>query len=109
MIDVREYTDPHGRSPFQQWFEDLEARAAAKVTVALARLQQGNVSNVKGVGGGVLELRIDYGPGYRVYFGKDGEHLVILLGGGTKKRQSRDIQTAQDLWTTYKARKQQER
>ena len=77
--------------------------------MALARLQQGNVSNVKGVGGGVLELRIDYGPGYRVYFGKDGEHLVILLGGGTKKRQSRDIQTAQDLWTTYKARKQQER
>jgi putative addiction module killer protein len=109
MIDVREYTGSHGRSPFQQWFEDLEARAAAKVTVALARLQQGNVSNVQGVGGGVLELRIDYGPGYRVYFGKDGEHLVILLGGGTKKRQSRHIQTAQDLWTTYKARKQQER
>jgi putative addiction module killer protein len=109
MIDVREYTDPHGRSPFQQWFEDLDARAAAKVTVALARLQQGNVSNVKGVGGGVLELRIDYGPGYRVYFGKDGAHLVILLGGGTKKRQNQDIRTAQDLWTTYKARKQQER
>jgi putative addiction module killer protein len=103
MIDVREYTDPYGRSPFQQWFEDLDARAAAKVTVALARLQQGNVSNVKGVGGGVLELRIDYGPGYRVYFGKDGEHLVILLGGGTKRRQNRD------LWTTYKTRKQQER
>jgi putative addiction module killer protein len=109
MIEVREYTDPHGRSPFQQWFEDLDARAAAKVTVALARLAQGNVSNVKGVGGGALELRIDYGPGYRVYFGKDGEHLVILLGGGTKKRQSRDIRTAQDLWTAYKARKQQER
>ena len=109
MIEVREYTDPHGRSPFQQWFEDLDARAAAKVTVALARLEQGNVSNVKGVGGGVLELRIDYGPGYRVYFGKDGAHVVILLGGGTKKRQNRDIRTAQDLWTVYKARKQQER
>ena len=109
MIEVREYTDPHGRSPFQQWFEDLDARAAAKVTVALARLAQGNVSNVKGVGGGVLELRIDYGPGYRVYFGKDGAHLVILLGGGTKQRQNRDIRTAQDLWTAYKARKQQER
>jgi putative addiction module killer protein len=109
MIEVREYTDPHGRSPFQQWFEDLDARAAAKVTVALARLAQGNMSNVKGVGGGALELRIDYGPGYRVYFGKDGEHVVILLGGGTKKRQSRDIRTAQDLWTVYKARKQQER
>ncbi len=109
MIEVREYTDPHGRSPFQQWFADLDARAAAKVTVALARLAQGNVSNVKGVGGGALELRIDYGPGYHVYFGKDGTHLVILLGGGTKKRQNRDIRTAQDLWTAYKARKQQER
>jgi putative addiction module killer protein len=109
MIEVREYTDLHGRSPFQQWFEDLNARAAAKVTVALTRLEQGNVSSVKGVGGGVLELRIDYGPGYRVYFGKDGAHVVILLGGGTKKRQNRDIRTAQDLWTTYKARKQQER
>ena len=109
MIEVREYTDPHGRSPFQQWFEDLDARAAAKVTVALARLEQGNVSHVKGVGGGVLELRIDYGPDYRLYFGKDGAHVVILLGGGTKKRQNRDIRTAQDLWTVYKARKQQER
>jgi len=109
MINVREYTDPHGRSPFQQWFEHLDARAAAKVTVALARLQQGNVSNVKGVGGGVLELRIDYGPGYRVYFGKDGEQVVIFLGGGMKKGHNRDIRIAQDLWTTYKARKQQER
>jgi putative addiction module killer protein len=94
MIEVREYTDLHGRSPFQQWFEDLNARAAAKVTVALTRLEQGNVSSVKGVGGGVLELRIDYGPGYRVYFGKDGAHVVILLGGGTKRRQNRDIRTA---------------
>src|SRR5947199_10845098 len=105
MINVREYTDPHGRSPFQQWFEDLDARAAAKVTVALTRLEQGNVSNVKGVGGGVLELRIDYGPGDRVYFGKDGAHVVILLGGGTKKRQNRDMRTGQDLWPTSKARK----
>jgi putative addiction module killer protein len=109
MTELREYTDPQDRSPFQWWFEDLDARAAAKVTVALARLQQGNDSNVRGVGGGVLELRIDYGPGYRVYFGKDGERMVILLGGGTKKRQNRDIRTAQALWTTYKARKQQER
>jgi putative addiction module killer protein len=106
---VREYAAPHGRSPFQQWFEALDARAAAKVTVALTRLEQGSISNVKGVGGGVLELRIDYGPGYRVYFGKDGEYLGILLGGGTKKRQNRDVRTAQDLWTAYKVRRQRER
>jgi putative addiction module killer protein len=109
MIEVREYADPHGRSPFQQWFEALDARAAAKVTVALTRLEQGNISNVKGMGGGVLELRIDYGPGYRVYFGKDGEDLVILLGGGTKKRQNRGIRTAPALWTAYKVRRQRER
>jgi putative addiction module killer protein len=86
VIEVQEYTDPRGRSPFQQWFEGLDARAAAKVAVALTRLEQANVSNVKGVGGGVLELRIDYGPGYPVYFGKGGEHLGILPGGWTKRR-----------------------
>ncbi len=106
---MREHTDPHGRSPFQQCFEHLDARAAAKVTTAPTRLERGNVSNVKGVGGGVLELRIDYGPGYRVYFGKDGEHLVIILSGGTKKRQNRDIRPAQDLWAAYKVRRQRER
>lgn len=108
MIEVREYTDPAGRSPFEKWFSGLEASAAAKITVALVRLEQGNRSNVKGVGGGVLEIKIDYGPGYRVYFGKDGEHLVILLGGGTKKRQSADIETARRLWREYKARKKVE-
>ena len=70
---------------------DLNAAAAAKVAVALARLEQGNLSNAKGVGEGVLEYRIDWGPGYRVYFGRDGDVLVILLTGGTKQRQQRDI------------------
>jgi putative addiction module killer protein len=74
--------DPHGCSPFQQRFEDLDTRATAQVTVALTRLDQGNVLHVNGVGGGVLELRIDYGPGYRIYFGKDGGHMVICLGEG---------------------------
>ena len=73
----------------------LDAQAAAKVTVALARIEQGNFSSVKGVGSGVFECRIDFGPGYRVYFGKDGEKLVILVGGGTKERQQDDIATAQ--------------
>ena len=77
---------PRGRSPFQQWFEDLGAPVVAKVTVALTCLEQANVSNVKDVGGGVLELRIDYGPGYRVHFGQDGGHLGILPGRWTKRR-----------------------
>ena len=71
--------------------------AAAKVSVALVRLGQGNTSNAKTVGEGVLEYRIDWGPGYRVYFGRDGETLVILLTGGTKKRQQRDIAAGEGI------------
>ena len=71
-------------------------------------MEQGNLSNVKGVGAGVFEYRVDFGPGYRVYFGKDGDILIILLGGGTKKRQRKDIETAQALWREYKQHKRQE-
>ena len=74
-----------------------------------SRLELGNFSNVKGVGAGAFEYRIDFGPGYRVYFGKDGEAIVILLGGGTKKRQDRDIATAHERWADYKRRKTQEK
>jgi putative addiction module killer protein len=84
------------------------ARAAAKVATVLVRMEQGNLSGAKGVGVGVSEYRIDFGPGYRVYFGKDGDTLIILLGGGTKKRQQKDIEAAQDLWREYKQRKRQE-
>jgi putative addiction module killer protein len=91
MTEVREYLDREGRNLYRRWFDRLNAQAAAKVASALTRLALGNLSNVKGVGSGVFELRIDFGPGYRVYFGKDGERLIILLGGGTKKRQARDI------------------
>jgi putative addiction module killer protein len=107
MADVRVvvYLDPEGRSPFTRWFEELNAEAAAKVTTALYRLGQGNFSNVEGVGGGVFEYRIDFGPCYRVYFGKDGETLVVLLGGSSKKRQQRAIQAAHQSWQDYKRRK----
>jgi putative addiction module killer protein len=86
----------------------LAAAAAAKVTIALARLEQGNFSKVKGVGSGVFEYKIDFGPGYRIYFGKDGEHIVILIGGGTKQRQQADIGAARECWAAYKRRKRQE-
>ena len=78
------------------------------MATALVRIEQGNLSGAKGVGAGVSEYRIDFGPGYRVYFGKDGDTLIILLGGGTKKRQQKDIEAAQDLWREYKHRKRQE-
>ena len=102
MLEIRYYVAPDGAEPFAEWFADLEAVARAKVTRAIARMEQGNLSNVKSVGGGVLEYRIDFGPGYRVYFGRDGETLVILLTGGTKKRQQRDIAAAHGHWQQYK-------
>ena len=104
-ISVREYLDDKGNSPYSKWFGRLDPVAAAKATTATYRLQQGNFSNVKGVGAGVFEYRIDFGPGYRIYFGKDGPDIVILLGGGTKKRQSQDIQAAKISWQDYKIRK----
>jgi putative addiction module killer protein len=104
-IEVREFLDGAGRSPFGRWFEGLNAVAAARVTIALARLGQGNYSNVEGVGAGVYEAKIDFGPGYRVYFGKDGERIVILLGGSSKKRQNAAIVAALVAWAEYKRRR----
>ena len=108
MVEIREYIDTRGRSPYARWFDRLNARAAAKVATSLIRMEQGNLSNAKTVGAGVFEYRIDFGPGYRIYFGKVGDTVVILLGGGTKKRQQRDVGAAQDLWREYKQRRQQE-
>jgi len=107
MIEVREYFDESGRSRYADWFDRLNAPAATKVTTAVTRLSLGNFSSVKGVGSGVFECKIDFGPGYRVYFGRDGERIVILLGGGSKKRQQRDIAQAIACWSDYKRRKQE--
>ena len=104
-IDVIEYLDSRGRSPFGRWFSALNARAAANVTIALTRMRQGNLGDVKGVGAGVFERKIDFGPGYRIYFGKDTEKILVLLGGGTKARQQYDIETAREFWFDYKRRK----
>lgn len=101
-MEILEYQTEDGRSVFAKWFDGLEPVAAAKVTTALTRLALGNTSNVKSVGSGVSELKIDFGPGYRVYFGRDGAEIVILLGGGTKQRQQRDIAAAQLHWQEYK-------
>lgn len=105
MIVVVEYEDEDGAHPFSKWFETLNVPAALKIRTAIARMENGNFSNVKGVGQGVREYKLDFGPGYRIYFGKDGDKLVVLLGGGTKKRQNRDIETAKGHWAAYKVRK----
>jgi putative addiction module killer protein len=102
MIELRGYIDEKGKKRFASWFEALDSSAAAKVTLALTRMEQGNFSNAKGVGAGVYEYKINFGPGYRIYFARDGDRLVILLGGGTKKHQNKDIQDAQACWADYK-------
>lgn len=104
-MELREYADDDGRSPFKTWFNTVDATAAARIQRALTRLELGNTSNVKGVGRGVFELKVDFGPGYRIYFGKDGSEIVILLGGGAKTRQRRDIGAAQERWQGYKSRR----
>lgn len=105
MIEIRYYLSSDGHSPFEEWFSSLHSEARAKVAAAIVRLEQGNLSNAKPVGEGVLEYRIHFGPGYRVYFGRDGEVLVILLNGGTKTRQQRDIRVAIESWADYRRRK----
>lgn len=104
-IRILEYLDPNSRSLFAGWFEELNTDAAAKVAAALYRLELSNFSNVKGVGKGVFERTIDFGPGYRIYFGKDGDALLILLGGSTKQRQEEAIAAAQERWSDYKRRR----
>jgi putative addiction module killer protein len=108
MIGIREYVRRDGRSLFGEWFNKLNSEAARRVTTALYRLGLGNFSSVKGVGSGVFEYRIDFGPGYRVYFGKDGDEIVILLYGGTKLRQQSDIALAKEYWLDYKRQKRSE-
>jgi putative addiction module killer protein len=93
-----------GSSPYADWFATLDPVAAAKITVAKVRIVQGNLSNVdwfRGIG----EYKIDWGPGYRVYLARDGKTIIVLLGGGTKKRQQKDIDRAVKRLESYKRRK----
>jgi len=101
MIEIREYVED-GESPFGEWFNSLDAGMAARVDRYIRRLAAGNFGAAKALGDGVCELRLDFGPGYRVYYGMDGKTLVILLAGGDKRRQSADIADAVARWKRYK-------
>lgn len=102
---VQEYFREDGSNPFGAWFAQLDPQAAAKVATATLRLEAGNTSNVKWIGSGLGEYRIDWGPGYRLYLTRDGDMLIVLFVGGTKKRQQADIEWAQAMLVEYKARK----
>ena len=99
--DIRKWVDSKGNCPFDIWFNGLASKAAAKVTIAIERLRAGNTGNLKALGDGVHELKIDWGPGYRVYFGRRGATLVVLVGGGDKHRQRSDIAAAKSRWSEY--------
>ncbi|MFC0269647.1 type II toxin-antitoxin system RelE/ParE family toxin [Kushneria aurantia] len=105
-VELREFLRDDGSNPYQEWFEGLDAQAAAKVATAEYRMSMGNTSNIKWFEG-IGEYRIDWGPGYRIYLARDGEQLIILFGGGTKKRQQADIDNARALRDEYRRRKRQ--
>lgn len=105
MPDAQVYERTDGSRPFDDRFDALEARAAGRITTAVGRLERGLRPNVRSVGEGVHEARIDYGPGYRVYFGLDGTDIVVLLLCGDKRTQHEDIEYAKVMWKEYRARK----
>ena len=109
MIRIVRYVTADGTDPFDAWLRRQSAEIRARIQTRLDRVELGNFGNHHGVGQGVFELRIDRGPGYRVYYGRDGGDLVVLLAGGTKKRQTHDVETAHALWKAYRQEKRHAR
>ena len=107
MIEFTEYIDANGKSPFAQWFDALDAVAATKIRVYTTRVELGNYSNVEPIGEGLSEIKIDFGPGYRVYFRKEKEKLLLLLGGSSKKGQQKAIDAAKLAWKKYDSDRRQ--
>ena len=103
MIEIRRYLTEEGSDPVEGWLGAMrDKRAHAALRIRIRRLESGNFGDCKSVGAGVLELRVDTGPGYRLYCARHGEALVILLCGGDKRRQSADIERAKDYWADWK-------
>ncbi|MBI3994413.1 MAG: type II toxin-antitoxin system RelE/ParE family toxin [Nitrospirae bacterium] len=98
---IREYLAASGGSPFRDWLNRLDVSVKARVQARILRFESGNLGDCKSIGAGVREARLDFGPGYRVYFGMEGRNLVLLLMGGTKRTQSRDIEQARKFWLDY--------
>lgn len=98
---VREYVDASGQIPFRKWLRDLDTATRARIQARILRFEFGNLGDHKDVGGGVQEARLDFGPGYRVYFGRHGVEVFLLLLGGDKKTQKKDIKLAKQLWASY--------
>ena len=98
---VQEFEAEDGRSPYREWIDDVDVSVKARIQARVFRFEQGNLGDHKSLGAGVWEARFDFGPGYRLYFGKDGERIILLLFGGDKGSQRRDIRRAQEYWANY--------
>ena len=106
MLELENYLDADGQDPYAQWLAGLaDLQARARVLVRVVRMGGGNFGDHKPVRDGVWELRIDYGPGYRVYYAQAGKRLILLLAGGDKRRQSSDIETACQRWIDWQQRR----
>jgi putative addiction module killer protein len=101
VITIREYLTADGRNPFREWLNTLDVSVNARIQARVLRFEMGNLGDHKSVGGGVWESRLFFGPGYRIYFGKDGNSIIVLLIGGEKGSQSEDISRARHFWRTY--------
>lgn len=100
-LTIREYVTAGGRKPFREWLQTLEVTVRARIQARVLRFEMGNLGDHKSVGGSVWEARLVFGPGYRIYFGKDGKLIIVLLVGGTKASQKEDIRRAQRFWREY--------
>ena len=102
LLKIAIYSTPSGKAPFSEWQNTLDIPTRALIKTRISRVKLGNFGDCKSVGDGIRELRINYGPGYRIYFGMQGSTLVILLTGGDKRSQLRDIAKAKKYWLEYK-------
>jgi putative addiction module killer protein len=101
---LKEFVDRKGRRHFAEWFDALDQLVRRRIAARLTSLENGNIGDNRYLGAGIGELRFSFGPGYRIYFGRDGSNLIVLLCGGDKARQDRDIQRARSLWSQYRRR-----
>jgi putative addiction module killer protein len=104
-LTIREYITPQGRNPFRHWMKGLDIAVQARMQARVLRFENGNLGDHKTVGGGVWEARLDFGPGYRLYFGKDGVSVILLLVGGDKASHSKDIAVAKRYWNDFREAK----
>lgn len=100
-LSIREYVTVDGKNPFRAWLETLDVAVRARIQARVLRFEMGNLGDHKSVGAGVWEARLAFGPGYRIYFGKDGRSVILLLVGGSKASQTQDIRRAQGYWRDY--------